>query len=365
MGSPSPTGAGRQAGKHPRAYPQAVHVVLATRPTVMSRPPPPRGRNLRLGRPTPAAQGQPPTAAVSKRAARRGPAAAPPHTGSRPARRRRRVSIRPQPSNAAAAAAGRPRRFRASGARRRRRGAGGRNRHPRQEWTSAGARHAKHAHAQDHKKNRTKTKSGPYLEAGTGQQRSSTTNASPPGGAPPPPARPLPPLAAADDPHRLPPRHNGKAWGAGSAQRSGQRERSARRLVHVGQRRGRGDGRPQVATGATRQATAGGTSWFYDRAAAAAAATAGSLKHRERSASGGEKNATAAAAARHGCSGGGGAYSVMVTGRFGRVAVTYTVRGRCWGGDRRTADRRQDGTGVRRVHKSALWGEFLPRVAQK
>lgn len=70
---------GAASGQHPRAYPQTVHVVLATRPTVMSRPPTTRGRNLRLGRPTAAAQGQPPTAPGNKRAASRARRRCPTH----------------------------------------------------------------------------------------------------------------------------------------------------------------------------------------------------------------------------------------------------------------------------------------------
>lgn len=279
---------GAASGQHPRAYPQTVHVVLATRPTVMSRPPTTRGRNLRLGRPTAAAQGQPPTAPGNKRAASRARRRCPTHRlaacttatareHSPPAVKRSRRGRRPPTPL--------PRVRGASTTAR-----GGDKKSPPAPGVDPRGGSARQTHTgarlQGKKK---KTESRLYLEAGTGQQRSSTTNASPHGGAPPPPPlQPLQPLAAADDPHRPPPRHNGKAWGAGRAQRSVQRERSAHRLVHVGQTRGRGDGRPQLATGTTRQASAGGTSWFYDRAAAAAA-TAGSVKHRKRSAAGGEK----------------------------------------------------------------------------
>lgn len=279
---------GAASGQHPRAYPQTVHVVLATRPTVMSRPPTTRGRNLRLGRPTAAAQGQPPTAPGNKRAASRARRRCPTHRlaacttatareHSPPAVKRSRRGRRPptplpRVRGASTTARGGDKKSPPAP------GVDPRGGSARQTHTGARLQGKK-------KKNREQTlPRGRYgtttllhYKCVAARRRTS-----------PPPLQPLQPLAAADDPHRPPPRHNGKAWGAGRAQRSVQRERSAHRLVHVGQTRGRGDGRPQLATGTTRQASAGGTSWFYDRAAAAAA-TAGSVKHRKRSAAGGEK----------------------------------------------------------------------------
>lgn len=195
---------GAASGQHPRAYPQTVHVVLATRPTVMSRPPTTRGRNLRLGRPTAAAQGQPPTAPGNKRAASRARRRCPTHRlaacttatareHSPPAVKRSRRGRRPPTPL--------PRVRGASTTAR-----GGDKKSPPAPGVDPRGGSARQTHTgarlQGKKK---KTESRLYLEAGTGQQRSSTTNASPHGGAPPPPPaavtttccsrRPAPPTA--------------------------------------------------------------------------------------------------------------------------------------------------------------------------
>lgn len=259
---------GAASGQHPRAYPQTVHVVLATRPTVMSRPPTTRGRNLRLGRPTAAAQGQPPTAPGNKRAASRARRRCPTHRlaacttatareHSPPAVKRSRRGRRPPTPL--------PRVRGASTTAR-----GGDKKSPPAPGVDPRGGSARQTHTgarlQGKKK---KTESRLYLEAGTGQQRSSTTNASPHGGAPPPP-----PCSRYN--HLLQPTTR-------TAHRPDTTERRGERGAPKGRSKGRGQHTDSSMLAKRAGAVTGGRSWPQARPGKRArAAPAGSTTARRR-----------------------------------------------------------------------------------